>query len=255
MMLGMKKVLVTAMMLLIVVSVSNATTLIWLSDKGLGEGSETGAVSPDLTMDDGTSDTLYVWIRPDQRLVGAGLNVEVTNAATIEGTSVNVEEANITAPGMGDFYLGARWDTPVNDGTAGDLMEGTPVGAAVTEKGIDPQYGQNSMGGLDKKYDSGKQAFLYATIDFDATAVGSTELYIVVNTKRVAPDAGEDANNPLTSADLDILFGASETTTLHGNSEYIRSAVLDGKVTVIPEPVTIGLVAVGGLGLLARKRR
>ena len=240
---GLVSVISAVAVLLAIATAGNAAVTIFLSDKGLGEGATVG--NPEITLDPTgvsfpSSDSLYLWIRPDgsQILIGAGLDVETDETAEVEGTASTVYNPLI---GSGPF-ANYRWNTPVGHGTVGDVVTDM-VGVAVDTFGIDA-----AMADYDPTYDANADAFLYAKIDVECTALGTADLWIVVNSKRVAPKVGS-------SPDVDIIFGASETTTLHGNDEYVRSVVRDARIIQIPEPVTMGLLVLGGLGLLIRRRR
>ncbi len=252
---GLVSVISAVAVLLAIATAGNAAVTIFLSDKGLGEGASLG--NPEITLDPSgglapSSTSLYLWIRPDpnQILIGAGLDVETDETGAVEGTAVTVYQADIWMDLVNADTGDNRWNTPVGQGSAGDVATDM-VGVGVDEKGIDP-----SNNGLvapfyyrDTLYDSGADAFLYAKIDIKCTdANQDADLWIVVNSKRVAPRIGS-------SPDVDIIFGASETTTLHGNDEYVRSVVRDARIIQIPEPVTMGLLVLGGLGLLIRRRR
>ncbi len=235
------------------VSVCDAAVTIFLSDKGYGEGAtlanpEWGLGGIPISL--GETNSMYVWVRPDpnQGLIGVGLDVESDNTAVVEATAVTVFNADIWMDALNADSGDDRWNTPVGQGSAGDLATDM-VGVAVDEVGIDPaNNGQVApFYYRDTLYDSGADAFLYAKIDFQLTAIQNTNFWIVVNSKRVAPKVGS-------SPDVDIIFGANEPTVLHGNDEYVRNVVPDGRI-IISEPVTLSLLAVCGLALFRRRRK
>jgi small ligand-binding sensory domain FIST len=54
---------------------------------------------------------------------------------------------------------------------------------------------------------------------------------------------------------LSSYYGAGKTDFLDGNGTDLDSVVTFGTATVVPEPATLSLLALGGLALLRRKRR
>ena len=236
------KAVSAVVVLLLMAGSADAGITFFLSDKGLGEGATLD--NPSLTLPSvGATKSLYIWAVPDQKVIGTGMNLVSTDPTILEATAIelyNPEYMVVVLP-----YR--RWNNPVGTGTLGDLvlnMNAVAVSGGETTSigGMDPL-----LEDYDPMYDAAADAWLFAKVDVQATAEGSTSLYLTVSDNFIAPAGGQ-------GADLPVWFGDGETTPLDGESVDEYSEFADGSVTVVPEPTVMGLLTLGVLGLLRRRR-
>ncbi len=100
----------------------------------------------------------------------------------------------------------------------------------------------------DPLYDPAANAYLIATVDYNVVGPESsmTELYLQIG------DNGANTDN-LGSIDTLIVFGNPNDPALHSDTQRnMNSATFDARLTItaIPEPTTLGMAAVGLMGLM-----
>ena len=232
-----------ALILLLVVGSANAGITLFLSDKGYDEGASLG--NPSITLPNvGATTTLYIWADVSEKVIALGMNLVSSDTAILEATAndiYNPTHTGATPP----FTVTYRWGLPVGDGVLGDLV--TDINAVAISKelavaGLDPGWAYDGY----LLYDEDVGAFLVGEVTIQGTAEGTTDLYMTVSDNRIAPAVGF-------SPDLDVWFGSGDASLL-GDSVDVQSAVADGTVTVVPEPVTLSILGLGVLGLLRRRR-
>ena len=243
----MTKVVSAVVVLLLVAGSADAGITFFLSDKGLGEGAT--VTNPSITLPNvGATTSLYIWAIPDEKVIGTGMNLISIDSAILEATAVELYNPVydiVFGPPLNITLEYKRWKSPVGTGAMGDLwtnMNAVAISVDENVTGLDPDFS-----GADPMYDAVAGAWLFGRVDVEATAEGSTDLYLTVSSNFIAPAAGF-------GADLPVWFGAGETSALHGESVDVQSEFADGSVTVVPEPVTLSILGLGVLGLLRRRR-
>lgn len=151
---------------------------------------------------------------------GFTFDLTTTTAGVINFTGGEIFNNPAGAGGLG------RWAT-ANTGVAsadGQLFEGN---ATVNLPPLTPQVGIDiDNPGLDDDFDAGTNSFLLGRFDFDVVGDGETDIAFV--------DGAQVVNG---GAPLGITFGTATVST------------------AIPEPTSAGLLAMGLVGLVARRRR
>jgi len=237
----LKRTVSTMVALMLVGGVAHAApNVFYLSDKGPGESASLG--NPDITMNLGETKTLYVWAVPVEKLVSCDFDLVSSDAAVLQATSGQTENPDIL---VGTTDVGQRWDG-VGGTFTGDLFN-FANGAGVSEYGLDAAN-DGSGTFTDAGYDPTAQAFLYARVAIQATGLGVTDLDLLIHDNKIVAHGK-------TSATTEVQLGSGETAILYGNEVGVYSEFHDGKVTVVPEPGTLALLAIGGLGVLLRKKR
>ena len=150
----------------------------------------------------GDSGSLYVWVTNNDSAAVDGLGIDILSAdpSILEGVSHNIENPN------------SRWFA-ASPGNVGDLVTGSNSFVLITETGI-------ANDGV---------ATLHSTINFDATALGTTDVSVA-------------ANN----------FGVTVGGVLTNNVNFGNATV---SVGVIPEPSALGVLLIAGIGFVSRRRR
>ena len=243
----MTKAVSAVVVLLLVAGSADAGITFFLSDKGLGEGAT--VANPSVTLPNvGATTSLYIWAIPDEKVIGTGMNLISIDSAILEATAVELYNPVydiVFGPPLNMTLEYKRWKSPVGTGAMGDLwtnMNAVAISVDENVTGLDPDFS-----GADPMYDAVAGAWLFGRVDVEATAEGSTDLYLTVSSNFIAPAVGF-------GADLPVWFGAGETSALHGESVDVLSEFADGSVTVVPEPVTLSILGLGVLGLLRRRR-
>jgi hypothetical protein len=197
--------------------------------------------TPNSAFDSGelaVGDTGSVFVYWDANLsnldTGAFLDIVTDTAGVINFTGGETFEFAIEIAGT---PVGNRWTDDMGAGGSfgpGELTnggEGININAFTVTGGDGILAANNGTPFTDQGYDAAADAFLFARLDYEAVGEGTTSL-------SVTPGAGGIVN---AGATVDATFG-SATFTVGGGP-------------VIPEPTTAGLLAMGLVGLVARRRR
>jgi len=226
--------------------------------------------NPSLTMNVGDSATLYLWYSwgtpngttTQNKVQGLGLDILSSNPAVLQGTNMVMLNPNVNP----DDELETRWNPPVGTGTLGDLVTGINA-VAIGSNPVDGTTGDqmpvnfandetsqtNHNPGTNTEWNS----VLVGSITFQATAAGTTDIKLAAGQSLIV------GNAVATSTGLPNLgFGWGDAllpVSVSGTQKYIAAGVVstlaDATVTVnaIPEPATLGLLALGGLALIRRR--
>ena len=240
----LKRTVSTMVALMLVAGVANAAHVIYLSDKGLGEGASRGDL--DLTMNLGDSATIHVWVLPDSNpLVGVFLDLATSDASIVSATAGSVPNYDIM---FGTYDAGDRYDTPgsidaMNVTGPPALLCDQMGGLRVEQYGIDAA---NVGGGppLDTGYDGTTAGFHFAEITLHADAMGTTNLNLLADFLEICDTSGDYSTTP-------VQFGSNTAVTLDGGAG-VENGTHEGVITVVPEPATMVLLTIGGLGVLLR---
>ncbi len=218
-----------------------ATMNFWLSTEGVGELTA-GPGNPELTLNVGDEVTLTIWVNPQTSvLIGGTFNVATTNVGVVNTVDGSVEAYNPA------FAGNTRWNAGFDPGSysAENLYE-EPVYVAVG--------GPHGVGGFipeffDTTRNAAFNAYPLASFTIRADAIGQTELFF------------EIAGGGLVyagTANPDILanFGTGDDAIAAVGSlnPAGRSLLADATITVVPEPASLGLLALGALALVRRRR-
>lgn len=203
-----------------------------------GEGADPTAdlaAAPTWEVPLGATASFYLWVVPDEfeSLKGLSLSVNSSNASVLQGTAHEIYNPRRNP----NSAASVRWQG-TGVGTLGDLMSNSNA-AGVTSRGLDGTL-------TDSLFHAGTGAFLHSKITFNATALGSTNLFLAVGDKKIVNAEGAEEMNFGPSSDTQAVDGATVGATTN---------TPDGVITVVPEPASLALLAVGGLALLAARRR
>lgn len=199
---------------------------------------------------------LHLWLQTNTGDFISGLGLRYDD--TVEGvvTAASYATPQISWPvDPEDPTAGTvtRWNTPINNGqlnSGGFLVRDT--NAVGINAGDDPRTGlANNLNDdptrktLPAGTVGGLRAFYVATLTLNANAVGTTDIFL------------ESGTATISGAGLagDLFFGwgdaaVPQDATVPG----MRSASYDARITVIPEPASLSLLALGALPMLRRRR-
>ena len=171
-------------------------------------------------MTDGTG-TAYVYVRNDPTLNLDAFEIDVTNGDT---SVIQFTVAQLQNPTLGPF--GDRWDSP----TAATATAGASnlLGVAINANGVDTGFAA-----FDPDYDGVADAFLLAQINYNIVGVGTSVLNLTAGSRGFFSNDSPDEL-------LDPTFASGTITVIP---------------EVIPEPSSVGILALGLMGLLARRKR
>lgn len=208
----------------------------FFSFNDIGGGVENGDAS--MNFEAGDTGSLFLYYSTDgpsqsELSIGFFTNIMTSASGVIEFTAAQTFDYDISIAGTS---LGNRWDTP-DGGFAGDAVSVTSDfitdlrAFTVTGDGIINANAGSPF--TDAGYDASANAFQLGRIDF--TVLGS-----------LGPGG--------TSVDVAALL----TQAVNGSVDFSATASVGGatiNVSGVPEPTSAGLLALGLVGLVARRRR
>ena len=216
-------------------------TSIWLSGSNTIPGGTFAGEVPSLGASSGSvGNAVYIWARPDsgKTLVNWSLNIVSTNSAVIDFTGATVHNPVVTTVKRYESTGPGTLSSPAPDSIDG-FQAFTITGSEV---GIGP-----GTTASDPLYDATTDAWLMATILFDAVGAGSTDLFLQIGSNGIN-------NQGDISANTSVIFGALTDPGLNGDTgRGVNSLTADATIRV-PEPTLLTLFAVGGLVLIGRRR-
>lgn len=199
-------------------------------------------LNPTITYGSLGSKTLGIWVT-DEVLVNRGLSMSITTsnntAAPLTGAqALNFQVHNIANFGAGEFDAGDtgtnRWGsvgtgslqaggTAINNLNAATVNDGRGINAANNGAPTNPGIDTWDLG-----YDVPTHAFLYGTVTFNLASLPEGPVII-----------------DLIPSNLGI---ANNTGDVTGQFSF-------GQATItVPEPASLGLIALGGLAVLRRRK-
>lgn len=238
------KWLCLALLLTAVLAVDSAKAInVYLSPAGsVGGGATAGNPTP--SHGTGENASLFVWIDLDGvDLGGAALNVVSSNTGVIQFTGAETFNPKITISSIPAFD---RWNSVGAGATTNDAVTGFN-GFRIL--GADGLLSTNTTAArLDTLYDAAPNAFLFARIDYQTLALGSTDLFLQIGSQRISPITG-------VSSDVPVFFGAGEAQSLTGDQSGVSSSFADATVTVVPEPTVTSMLLIVGAVLTCGSRQ
>ncbi len=204
--------------------------------------------NPTLNLTVGQTATLYMWVafpNTDDTLNALGVYVD-SSSPILTANTASLDNYTLTTGSGKSQTITKTWDS-VSNGTpngAGHLFQGLDA-FALTAHGLDPNFDADAdNGGLGT-------TLYFGSITFTATGAGSTNL------KFATSHLG--SSYTLASPDVTTQFlnyGAGDSA-VSGATEFATSSLPDATIVVTgtPEPASLGLLALGGLALIARRRK
>jgi len=185
-----------------------------------GSGANVSAdIVQDINVD--SSGSAFIYVRNGFNFVF--FDFEFTSSDTSVVTLTNAILFN--DPFLLNNYPTQRWDDNFIANVSSSGGSGNLLAVAVLSKGIDSNFASN-----DTNFDAAADLFTLAQIDYDIVGTGTAELSVFLT-----PD-GSGVIDTTPDVRLYPVFGSAT-------------------ITVVPEPGTAGVLALGLGGLLARRRR
>ncbi len=248
---GKLVVIVMAAVLALSGAAQGAATF-FLSEAGYGEGATVdNPTFTILNVGDTATINVYGYVTAPDDLISVGLSIISADPLIGEAQSVVIHDPDYDLFGIPQLAT-SRWQG-ANEGPLGDLALET--GAVKVDTGEGMVF-DASMAIWDPLYDptaGPSGAYLHATIVVEGTAEGQSDLHISVSGLMIAP-ADTDPATGKNAGDVEVFFGAGDGS-VRGDSVGVLTQNREGLLVVLPEPATMALLAIGGLGVLIRRKR
>ena len=190
-----------------------------------GEGANVSNTAT-FDVDDG-SGSAFIFSAPDFDFNAFDLEFTTSGTDVISFTGAEVfNEVN----GIGQFRFDGDAST-VRETVSAD--NGRLIGVAVQAAGVNPALG---AAGLDPNFDADANAFQVARIDFDIIGSGDADITLAIGDNQFFSDLTPD----------DLLQPSL------GNGSV---SVTGGPIPAVPEPSAMGILALGLVGFVVRRRR
>jgi hypothetical protein len=208
----------------------------------VGPGSTPAVDNPVVNVAPGQTFQLHLWaeLSAVEQISGLGIDILSSAAPVLQATAHNMPQVEALGGVFRRWELGA---TNPNPGVLGDLVTGINA-VAVNSTGL----GWGAASTFEPTYNAATSSYHVSTLTIQATAEGTTQIFIESNEKTISfkPQAGQD---PITS----MFFGTGDAS-VDPRTPGVRSALPDATITVIPEPASLSLLALGALPMLRRRR-
>ena len=212
-------------------SIAFAQTDFFWSFNGLNSGA-TNSDEVSGVFNTGATGTLYLYYSTanSELDTGAGLDLSWSNNDLVRFTAAQTFDFDVVLASDNDVVVGTRWGDAF--GPAADVQDDAVTGLnAFTVVAGDGIINANDGSGafLDQGYDAGADAYLFASVDFEIVGLHGVSLLRSVE------------------GDIGIVHDGSTINPSFGSARFINF--------VLPEPTSASLLAIGLIGLVARRRR
>lgn len=216
-----------------------AQPLFYLSESNPGDGTN-AAGNPDITLNVGETTTVTLWAETDGTSI-IGVDLDILNsilgvASAVPGSLV------LYNPGPLPVIGNKRWNDGSVAGVEGQLLTGTLLAAIGGPNGI----GSGGADFFDPTIENG--AYPILSFDIQGDAVGATDVFMTISGGGMAYAGVDGAETFINFGTGDNAIAAVGSVNPNG-----QSAVADATITVIPEPASLSLLALGALALVRRR--
>jgi hypothetical protein len=204
---------------------TGAIPIVFLSDKGFGQGATID--SPTITIRPNEVHELHVWVKTDiHTLVTVDLDLFQSDGG-LEFLDATVHQPSSSGPSLGTH----RW-------VFADVAHLTPEFIQGMLGSTTPTFG-HSIGPFyedhDTLFDPDVGAFLFASVDYSATRVVETELFLAIGRNTFNVNTLPFPN--------EISLGVGDEPV--ANREGSMSKLPDATIRVVPEPQSVLLASLG----------
>lgn len=226
------------------------------SAAALGDLTPVTGVNADVTLGAPGSGWLQVW----------GINTSTTAFitswghdinASVNGAGVSASSYTVLNPTVNKEGTVFRWENSAATGN-GALNVGSDIVTAASAVAVSLANGVKSGVGAGDSYsngsDSNNVAYLLGVLEISASSNGVTELRFEISALKIT-GAGTSASGAVHFGWADATNGETLISDPAGGSTVgATSSGWDARITVVPEPVTVALLGLGGLALIRRRK-
>jgi hypothetical protein len=192
----------------------------------------------------GDTAEVHMWVKGTvaEKVVGIGMSIlnDTPGVAVAQVGSLTIHDAGILASIF-------RWEPGSSPGVEDELVQDIVLAAVSGPIGLDWAYPFVPL--YDTEYNAAASSFLVYSFVVEATGPGTTGVYLT------STDAGgvvyADGKAPAEGQGWAYLGAGDDMvyTSVPGTA----SALADLTITVLPEPASLALLALGGLALIRRR--